>query len=138
MWKRIFRVVLRQLMEEINALDNPPALVIQGAYVALSLSQDKTAFISPDDFERIKHIKWWASKHSRPGCKEKWYVKGWHDGKEVYLHRFLMGFPQGMVVDHEDANGLNNTRENLRVVTQAKNTAHCRFRGAKEKSEPFL
>lgn len=39
----------------------------------------------------------------------------------AYLHRFLASPPAGMVVDHRDGNGLNNTRANLRVITQQQN-----------------
>ncbi len=36
------------------------------------------------------------------------------------MHRFVLGFPNA-IVDHRDCNGLNNTRENLRIATAAQN-----------------
>lgn len=50
-------------------------------------------------------------------------------GGKIYLHRLIMGAPQGMVVDHIDRNGLNNTRANLRVVSQAGNLWNTAGRG---------
>jgi len=40
-----------------------------------------------------------------------------------YLHRFIMNEPFGMWIDHTpDKNGLNCTRENMKVVTPRENS----------------
>ncbi len=44
--------------------------------------------------------------------------------RQHFLHRFLMGYPKGMVIDHIDHDGLNNRRTNMRVVTNAENVRH--------------
>lgn len=49
------------------------------------------------------------------------YVQGRLNKGRVYLHRLLLSPPAGMVVDHIDGNGLNNSRANLRIVTQQQN-----------------
>lgn len=60
-------------------------------------------------------------------CNNGWRAASWKEKtatgkrKGVYLHRYLMNFPKGLFVDHRDGNTLNNTRENLRVVTNAEN-----------------
>ncbi|WP_176539428.1 HNH endonuclease signature motif containing protein [Bacillus cereus] len=46
-----------------------------------------------------------------------------------YIHRLLKGEPKGMHVHHKDGNGLNNTRENLEVLTPSE---HRRKRRTKE------
>ena len=42
-------------------------------------------------------------------------------GKQIRLHNFLLDPPDGCVVDHINGDTLNNTRENLRVVTKTEN-----------------
>lgn len=47
----------------------------------------------------------------------------------ILMHRQLTGAAQGQVVDHADRDGLNNTRANLRLCTQAENNANKRTAG---------
>jgi hypothetical protein len=42
---------------------------------------------------------------------------------KVYLHNDIMQTPKGMVVDHLDSNGQNNSTENMEIVTNMENTA---------------
>lgn len=53
-----------------------------------------------------------ASK-ALPSSSSKWRVLG--------LHRFLMGDPEGLVIDHINHNTLDNRKSNLRAVTVAEN-----------------
>lgn len=47
--------------------------------------------------------------------------------KTVSLHRFILGDPADMMVDHRDPdNTLDNRRCNLRVATYAQNARNCR------------
>ena len=65
---------------------------------------------------------WYANRHAG----NKWYVVGGGNTKKKIkkerLHRLIMGDPEGMFIDHVDADTLNNTRSNLRVVTPKENT----------------
>ncbi len=49
------------------------------------------------------------------------YVSGSDKGRTIYLHRFLLNFPENMVVDHINHDPLDNTRTNLRIVTKSEN-----------------
>lgn len=43
-------------------------------------------------------------------------------GKEqIYMHRLIMNAPENMEVDHDNHNGLDNRRQNLKIVTHAQN-----------------
>ena len=59
------------------------------------------------------------------------YVRGKHRGKNIRMHRYLCGLASGdtRVVDHKDWNGLNNTRINMKVCTQAINNKNRRVPG---------
>ena len=50
------------------------------------------------------------------------------DGHEtsVKLHRFILGAPDGVIVDHIDHDGLNNRRANLRLTDQTGNMLNRR------------
>lgn len=39
----------------------------------------------------------------------------------IQMHSHIMNCPKGLVVDHIDGNGLNNTKENLRICTREQN-----------------
>ncbi len=86
-----------------------------------------TVSLETVDYERIKHFKWSITDCSRHGT-QKLYVRrreyaGPEDknGKTIYMHRELCGFPAGLCIDHWDGNGLNNCRVNFRIVTVNEN-----------------
>lgn len=39
----------------------------------------------------------------------------------LLMHRLIMGYPEGKVIDHMDNNGLNNLESNLRACTRLEN-----------------
>jgi len=40
----------------------------------------------------------------------------------IYLHRFIMSAPTGVIVDHRNGNRLDNRKENLRLIDDAGNS----------------
>ena len=51
-----------------------------------------------------------------------------HGGKQkkIYMHRLITGAGPRQKVDHENGNGLDNRRKNLRVCTNAENMRNMR------------
>lgn len=54
--------------------------------------------------------------------------------KNISLHRLIMGYPNGFFVDHINHDGLNNTNENLRIVTHAENGQNRKGAASNNKS----
>ncbi|MGN6564386.1 MAG: HNH endonuclease [Thermomicrobiales bacterium] len=98
------------------------------AYVPLS--QGYTAVIDDEDAERVLAHKWHADVED--GGKRIYAVRNETIAKGkrriVRLHRFLMGEPDGVEVDHRDGNTLNNRRSNLRLATRKENARNVRKR----------
>lgn len=107
----------------------------------IPLTRGYVAIVDDADYERVAALKWCALK----ACGKRQQVYATHykraNGRVVAIsmHRFLMGDPAGMIVDHIDSNGLNNTRANLRICTHAENmqnrkphtrkASDCKFKG---------
>ena len=114
----------------------------------LPLSQGLFATVSDEDFERVNAFKWHASAQGRQ-C-DRFYAcrKQTINGKRVkiWLHRFIMGLPHSLegvdplVVDHDDGDGLNCQRNNLKVVPWSVNLewVNNRLQRKKERVEPCL
>jgi len=79
---------------------------------------------SENDHDLLRGYKWHVYSFAKRGGRQKKYVCSSVDGETVYMHRLVMNAPSGFEVDHINGDGLNNTRENLRVATRAQNTAN--------------
>lgn len=51
----------------------------------------------------------------------KAYATMTHGGRTVYVHRWLMGLPEGKEVDHINGDSLDNRKDNLRACSKAEN-----------------
>ncbi len=86
------------------------------AYIVMA--SGAKVFVDDADFAWLNQYKW---------CLTAGYPSRRFIGKVIYLHHFLIGCPlTGLVVDHIDRDKLNNSRSNLRVVTQMENMANSR------------
>jgi hypothetical protein len=77
------------------------------------------------DYERVAALDWRAR-----ASRGTWYAQRTVlvDGKRtiISMHRFILGAPPELAVDHIDRNGLNNQRTNLRICTVSQNNANRR------------
>jgi hypothetical protein len=80
---------------------------------------DRIALVDDEDYEKLYKFRW--SLWARPK-NNQYYAETTINKKKVFMHRFLMGFPDKKNVDHIDGNGLNNQKTNLRICTQFGNT----------------
>ena len=87
----------------------------------ITLVRGEKSLVDDEDFERLSQHRWYAIQG-----RTTVYAQGairQPDGriKSVGMHRFIMGEPVGMEVDHIDGDGLNNQQSNLRVASTAEN-----------------
>jgi hypothetical protein len=82
--------------------------------------------IDNEDTDRVLAHSWWVSSSPEmDGHVICFSTK--IDKKIIKLHRFIMGNPPGMVVDHQDGNRLNNRKSNLRICTVRQNNMNIRI-----------
>ena len=76
--------------------------------------------IDVEDLEKVKEYpgRWRVLKCRDTGA---YYVYGCHQRKNIALHRYLIGAPDGTYVDHENHNTLDNRKQNLRIATASEN-----------------
>lgn len=82
----------------------------------IPLTQGKVALVDDEDFERLSRFKWQAAKRNA-----RYYGVRTADRKIIYMHREILSAPKGIEVDHENGNGLDNAKENLRLATKPQN-----------------
>lgn len=88
----------------------------------IALTQGLRAIVSPEDEHLVLPYRWHAVKAGRTH-----YAARRAGTKTIYMHRLVLGVTDqknGMHVDHIDRNGLNNTRQNLRLCTPKENAAN--------------
>jgi hypothetical protein len=87
----------------------------------IPLSRGMTALVDNADYDWLNQWSWYAFKNSN-----RFYaVRNIQlpDGRRttVYMHRAILTAPTGTEVDHQDGDGLNNQRSNLRLATHSQN-----------------
>jgi hypothetical protein len=94
---------------------------------AIPLTKGFVALVDDVDHAAVSAMRWYARMSSGKvyatrdvvvdGCKRK-----------LQMHRMILGAPEGALVDHEDGNGLNNQRSNLRLATKTTNGQNAKLR----------
>lgn len=93
-------------------------------------SNGKVALVDDADFDWLSQFNW---SYSGKGyaITNIWDGK---NGRTVLMHRLILNTPEGMETDHKNNNGLDNQRENLRIVTSGQNKMNMRKRNYKKGS----
>lgn len=81
----------------------------------IKLHHGNIAFVDDEDYERVNQYKWYCDRHGYAMRKEN-IIR-----KTILMHRFILGAPFGLEVDHADGNKLNNSKSNLRLCTKSDN-----------------
>ena len=93
----------------------------------VKLTYNKFALVDNQDFELLNQWKWYAHKDGNTyyavrGIRKKDKVF------RIFMHRVILGlkYKDGKITDHSNRDGLDNRRENLRVISVAKNAQNHR------------
>jgi hypothetical protein len=76
--------------------------------------------IDAEDYEKIKNQKWHLH-HDRKRPDNLKYARKRYGNGHILLHRLILNPHKLKQVDHINGNGLDNRRENLRIVTGNEN-----------------
>jgi hypothetical protein len=82
--------------------------------------------IDDEDFEKV-NVHNWCIFHSRG--RTPYVIKQiLKNGKRhrVFLHRMVIGAPEGKEIDHVNGNTLDNRKMNLRICDHAENVKNCK------------
>ncbi|MFL5015415.1 MAG: AP2/ERF family transcription factor [Rhizobium sp.] len=100
------------------------AFIVDGvAHIPLQKSKGRKrmfALIDEEDYDRVSHLKWYAVASGKT-----FYARATSGILSAHLygmHSFVMRAKKGQRVDHENGNGLDNRKVNLRKATPAQNT----------------
>ena len=99
----------------------PSEIRIEAGVAIVSLSRGFETTIDIEDVPTVSGYRWCVLIHHQTGHA---YAVRFERGKCFLMHRVLLGVEDGRWVDHEDANGLNNRRSNIRVATPSQNSAN--------------
>lgn len=92
----------------------------------IPLTRGYFATIDAADAPLVRRFKWRVQLPTKR-CRKFYAVSQTGtcraDKRGILMHRLLMGEPAGLKVDHIDGDGLNNSRGNLRLATNAQNIA---------------
>lgn len=90
----------------------------------IPLTQGKIALVDDEDYERVMSLGPWAAVNK----DGQWYAYANRRPGTLKMHRVIMDPPADRDVDHEDRDGLNNVRSNLRVATRTQNNGNAGVR----------
>ncbi len=93
----------------------------------IQLTQNQYAMVNDEDFEELSKHRWYALKLCYGG-----FAAGRNDpidekkGKReiILMPRQIMNAPEGMDIDHQNHDTLDNRKENLRICTRSQNLAN--------------
>lgn len=91
--------------------------------IEIPLTQGFVAVIDEADWPLVQDYKWSVAVR-RDAYATRQYAQTFVGRSIVLMHRLLLGAEPGQTVDHEDGDGLNNRRSNLRLATTSQDGAN--------------
>lgn len=108
----------------------------------IALTQGKVAIVDDEDFECLNKYKWYTRKDSRHtfyAARNSERVNG--KSHTIRMHWHIVGKPEKpLTVDHINKNGLDNQRDNLRIISTRDNQCNrhnTKYYGAKRDGQRY-
>jgi hypothetical protein len=89
----------------------------------VQLTKGYVAIVDDEDYERVNQFGWHCDNRNRVFYARRNFSSA---RKQIFMHRFIMGTPREMAIDHINHNGLDNRKTNLRVCTHSQNSMNQR------------
>lgn len=104
---------------------HPRTVRIEGDTAFMSLNPYHEAIFDLADLALVQQRTWWVKKDGRIfyAFSRTFTAKGTPTG--IRLHRYILGLGRGGIIDHENGNGLDCRRSNLRTATHQQNMQNC-------------
>src|SRR5580693_5994510 len=93
-------------------------------YFTIPLTQGQVTYVESEDYEKVRHLKWYAAGDARTKSFYAVRVFRMSDGRRrrIEMARYIMNPPPGFLADHKNHNTLDNRRSrNLRIATRFQN-----------------
>ena len=89
----------------------------------IKLTQGKVTLVDDEDFEYLNQWKWYANKIGKIfyAYRSEW-LKDKQVRKFILMHRLIMQVNTGLYIDHINHDGLDNRKQNLRIVSNRVNS----------------
>ncbi len=98
--------------------------------LAIILTKGYVALVDEEDYDYLSQFTWHADVRKVSGDRALVYARRMPSRKlgkrsPIYMHAEICGYPDA---DHQDGDGLNNQRYNLRPASESQNRANSRRR----------
>lgn len=100
--------------------------LIDGNRVTIFFNKGGATVVDLVDWKKLKPFTWYKGDEGYVKTTKR--VNRSQVRHVLYLHTAIMGKKKGFIIDHIDNNKLNNTRKNLRFLTQSQNIMRCKGR----------
>ena len=91
------------------------------APVMIPLTNGGFVFVDDSDYEKVNKLKWRKVKDRNRYYAVSTTVKNKNTRTYLKLHRYILNAPDGILVDHNNGNGLDDRRQNIRLCNESQN-----------------